>query len=450
MSEQTKEDNDKSDTASKEKSTSMETESSKDTDGQNGTAAKETTETKDVKTDDTAMKEESTDKTKEKEETEKEETDKSEETPKEGETKEYPKELLQKVAERLKFFFSDVNLRSDRFMKSTMDRHKNMMPLDIMGRFKTIQQHTTDPDVLKESVKVHCSDFLKINDEGIGRIEPYDFSKGAGSEVPLTLFVSNLPVSKSGMFYDCTVKEVIDLFSEYGKVALVRLRYMKDYKQREKKNAIGNAFVEFATMEAFEKAKKDLIEGDRTLVLKGKDLKVKAMADWLNQDKKDDKGDEEDEKMNDKEDVTTFEKGGVISLKAVPDDCSREAILEAIQGYNYIWKIESEEEKERQKTLSPLAKRNVHIDYSRLQPDGAIRFTNACILDHKDKIKELAEKLKLGEIKINNKSVGDAFILEGEEEEEYWKKVMEFHKRRSHQKRNKNNRHGRFNKRQRR
>lgn len=448
MSEPTKEENEKTETPDKVENANMETEGSEDINGQSGTDAKQTTDTKGGKAEDTTMKE-STDNTKEKDESKKEE--KKEES---KEQKEYPKEILEKVSERLKFFFSDVNLRSDRFMKSTMKDHNNMIPLETMGRFKTIQQHTTDPDVIKEAVKIHCNDFLKINEDGVGRIIPYDFSKGMGSEATQTLFVDNLPISKSEMFYDCTVPELIDLFSEFGDVALVRLRYHKDFKKREKKNAIGNAFVEFKDVEGFEKAKKDLIDGERTLVLKGKDLKVKAMQDWLNRGKKQNKDDndeeEEDEKLNDKDEDFTYEKGGVISLKAVPDDCSREAILEAIQPYNHIWKIALEEEKEKQKSLPPLAKRNVYIDYSRMQPNGAIRFTNACILDHRDKIKELAEKLKLGELKINDKAVGDAFVLEGVEEEEYWKKVVEFQKRRGVQKRKKNFRQGRGNKRQRR
>jgi len=365
--------------------------------------------------------------------------------------KEVSKEILEKIGERLQFFFSDVNLRSDRFMNQTMKNNKNMIPLQVMGRFKTIQQYSSDPSIIKEAAKAHCSDFLLVDENGVGRITPYDYEKGRGNDVPLTLFVDNLPVFKSGTFYDCTVREVIDTFKDYGKIALVRLRYTKEFK----KHALGSAFVEFATKEEFENAKKDLVDGEtpnRTLVLKGKDLKIKTMQDWMdrarnnrgNNDNRTEANDEEsqDEKLNDKdEDITSFEKGGVITLKGVADDCSRESILSAIQEFSYIWKVSDDnaEEKKKQNTLPPLAKRNVYIDYSRNQPDGAIRFTNVCISEHRDKIAELANKLKLGEIKISDKAVEDAFVLEGGEEEQYWKKVMQFQKMKNlHQKRKKN------------
>jgi len=377
---------------------------------------------------------------------------------------EFSKEIVQKVAERLRFFFSDVNLRSDRFMDLTMQRNHNMIPMETMGRFKTIQQYSSDPLVIEEAVKVHCADFLLVNEHGIGRKEPYDFKKGRGLDVPLSLFVDNLPVSNSGMFYDCTVPEVIDAFREYGKVALVRLRYMKDYKRREQKNACGNALIEFANQDDFKVAKEALVDGNppnRTIVLKGKDLKALTMEDWLkngrkcvdrskveinNTEEKDaakDDEESEDEELVDKEnDVTSFEKGGVISLQGIAKGCSREDILSAIQDYSDIWKVSDAnvEEITKQKSLLPLASRNVYIDYSREQTHGAIRFTNSCIIEHREKIAELAEKLKLGEIKIfNDEALENAFVLEGEEEVKYWEKVMEFKKRKTfHQKRKKN------------
>lgn len=475
MSEPTEVENKVKDTTMNEEKPEQNTEIPEESNGHNGTSEKEgtTNETKDVTSEQNkiTMKEESTENNiangNETKDDKKEENDdnnillnekikndekevKKEEPPQE--TKEVSKEVLAKVGERLQFFFSDVNLRSDRFMNNTMRYNQNMIPYEIMARFKTIQQYSSDPSIIKQAAHVHCSDFLRTDENGVGRIIPYDSEKGRGSDIPLTLFVDNLPLSNSGMSYDCTVRDIIDTFKDYGKVALVRLRYSKEFKRREKQNALGNSFVEFATKEEFDNAKKDLIDGqtpNRALVLKGKDLKITTMADWLEWDKNNRSNNYNKTERNDKksdpeklenEDVVSFEKGGVITLKGVPTDCSRESILSAIQEFSHIWKVPDDnvEEKVNQKTLTPLSKRNVFIDYSRNQPDGAIRFTNVCISEHKDKIAELANKLKLGEIKINHKAVEDASVLEGEEEEKYWKKVMEFQKmKNSHQKRKK-------------
>lgn len=165
------------------------------------------------------------------------------------------------------------------------------------------------------------------------------------------------------------------------------------------------------------------------------------MSEWVNRDKKnsdnedklskkrprkeENEGDEEDE-IEVPEYKVDWEKGCVVSLKGLPDGCDRESILGAIK--------DTCEKHEMDK--------NPYVDYSRGQPDGAIRFKKA--FEH---ISELVKLIKSGDIKICGEIVADAAVLDGEDEEKYWKEFAEFKRKRQQkyamEKRNKKRKGGR-------
>ena len=98
----------------------------------------------------------------------------------------------------------------------------------------------------------------------------------------------------------------------------------------------------------------------------------------------------------------------VIRLEGLPDSCDREAILSAVAtGLG----VDEEAVKSRK----------IYADFSRGQTEGAIRFP-----DSDDAIPQLAQKLKSGDLEISSTKVGDARILEGEEEKKYWDDFIEF------------------------
>ena len=92
--------------------------------------------------------------------------------------------------------------------------------------------------------------------------------------------------------------------------------------------------------------------------------------------------------------------GCVISVKGLPDECDREAILSAVKAYIG-------------------EKVSVRADYSRGMKDGAIRFDQP-----NDRIRSLANELNEGNVTINDKKVDSASILEGDEEETYYNEYI--------------------------
>jgi hypothetical protein len=304
-----------------------------------------------------------------------------------------------------------------------------------------------------EAAKTLCAEKLVVseNNEAIGLVEPFTLAQ-MDDNLPLSLYISNLPHSKNQ--YDVTTDDIRGLFKD-AKITLVKLRFGFDEnddseatndEQQDEKNAkspgkkkkrripTGSALVEFETVQDLEKEaadvltmkdgeklqpKRELKVGDTVLevmLLKEYvDSKKKRKAENSNGTKKDRNGN--DEGAADNEDtsstpakVFTFDwkPGCVIRIIGVPEDCSREAILETIARGMDI-------------SVEDVKKKSIYADYSRGQTDGAIRFP-----EPDPKIQELCEKLNAGALDVAGSKVESAKILEGEEEKSYWDAFIDF------------------------
>jgi hypothetical protein len=342
-------------------------------------------------------------------------------------------EVIEKLAGLLSFFFSDTNLRSDTFMKKEMKFNDGMVAIQKLLRFNSIKKITTDQEKIVQAVETSelLKPILMLNKDktSIGRINKFDINN-IKDNIPLTLFVKGLPtsnveISEDGKelppkSYAVQVDEVKQLFLEYGEIALVRLRYKKKLKKSDPTIAKGEAFIEYESEEMARKAAADLCKvGDaepkKRLTIKGNELFVQPMKEWLElkekeegeekSDKRKRKSSAEDEgkEAADDEFDIVWNPGCVISVKGFPDNCDREAIREAMKDY------------------VPSDPKELYLDFSRGQKSGALRFETPT-----DKIKELAEKLNSGEIEIIGCKVESAHVLEGEEEKTYWDNFKEF------------------------
>lgn len=330
----------------------------------------------------------------------------------------------EKVAERLDFFFSDANLRTDKFLRSiVMDTYAGgFCAIETLLKFNTIKSLTTDPAVVAEAAAT-CKK-LKINETktSIARTAPFteDMLK---DNVKVSLRISDIPMKDDA--YVNTRDEVKAVFEEFGKVAMVRLLTVYD-KNKSKRIAVGKGFVEFESIETFEKAAAELCAspGDagvkaetdakpnRVLKLGDSELRIKTMQQW--QDKRNAKRESRDKaKVGVKRDrdekakkveaeleaiefKLEWKKGCVIKLHGLAEGTDREKIIAVSKS------VVGEDAE-------------VRADYNRGDKDGKIRFG-----DHSDKIAELATKLNDGSATIGDTKVESASIMEGEEEEKYY------------------------------
>jgi RNA binding motif len=372
-------------------------------------------------------------------------------------------EVIKSVAERLRFFFSDANVRQDLFLRKflivkedALVGDKNLsagaVPIEALLRFNTIKQHTTDPKVVVKAVATLLSDKLEVKDEekSIARVKPFT-RELMDENIPLTLYVKNLPTKEvdnhgtKQLQYNVQMEDVRKLFESYGEVAIVKLRFKKsahsdddhhtdDIKAAEegggkkpiRRYPMGDCLVEFEDKESLDKAAADVVtlkEGEavaanRKLQIGDETLEVMTLRDYMDGLKKR-KRDKEGGKDGDgaggeaNEDTSEFtidwKQGCVVSLKGLPEACDREAILDAVMAACDLTKEAMKEKK-------------IYADYSRGQKDGAVRFPET------DLTKMFTEKVKSGDVKIGDTRLEQATVLEGDEEKKYWDDFVQFKK----------------------
>ena len=331
---------------------------------------------------------------------------------------------IENVVERLRFFFSDANLRRDKFMRNELAENDGKVTIESLLRFNSIKQHTEDAAVVAKAAKdASLADRIKLSEDekSIARVVPFDMET-MGSGVKFSIRVSNIPTEEvDGVAkYKVTRDEVKEMFDKYGPVALINMQH---FRKSGKIAAIGAAIIEYETVEAKEKAVADLVapadggedaKPANVIKIGDNELAVQTLEKWIEK-KKSNKSpskrgkDDAEIEVEYKKYELEWEKGRVISVKGVPEGCDREKIIAAIGAF-----FDVEADQVNDKLMA-------YVDYSRGQSDAAIRFKEA-----NDKIQDFAAKLADGTVKIDDAAVTSAAILEGEEEEKYYKDFIDF------------------------
>jgi lupus La protein len=334
-------------------------------------------------------------------------------------------ETVAAVAERLQFFFGNANLRKDNFLRKRLADNDNQVDVETLLKFNSIKALTSSAATVVRAAKTLPS-FLTVSDDSknLGRVEPFGEAQ-MNEHIPLTLLLKNIPFE--GQSYKLSVQEIRSFFEPLGEVALVKLGYSNSkHKGRKPK---GSCMVEFATQEGADAAAAAVATSrggadvdpapEKKLMVGDQQVSIVTLKDQIEFGAKDDKangaanhnGGGDDEGDDDEEEAIEWKKGSVISITGVPENCDREAILDAVA-----------------KALDCKAddlKGKVYVDYSRGQPTGAIRFDDPT----ENQVSDMCQKLASGDAQVAGAKVESAKVLEGEEEEKYWKDFAEFKKR---------------------
>jgi lupus La protein len=361
---------------------------------------------------------------------------------------------VEDVKDRLKFFFSDANVRQDFFIRKLLTRdggdNPKMVPIESLLKFNTIKRHTTKPALIIKAAK-GLSELLTLDEKGtaIGRVVPFTGDM-MNDNIPKSLYVKNLPLKATGgddspRQYDVTMDQVRELFDKYGEVTLVKLKWSSTIdgkgdedlighqKRQKKKFPVGCAMIEFLKKEDLEKAAEatltfkdgEKVEPKEKVVIGEEkvELEVMLLSQYIDIRKKEKEVDEkenggsnkrereEDDEEEDKDiPIFTFDwkPNCVIKMEGLPESCDREEILNTIATGMEI-------------SVNEVKARKVYADYSRGQTGGAIRFPECG-----DHIAKMATSLKNGELKIQDAKVEDARVLEGDEEKKYWDDFIAF------------------------
>lgn len=304
-------------------------------------------------------------------------------------------ELTEKIIKQIEYYFGDINLSKDKFLQEETQKDSGWVPLETMIKFNRLKQLTTDFKVIVDALKQSTSDLLEIDEENlkIRRARPLPEN--------LSEFETNLKqntVYVKGFSSEMSLDDLYSFFDQHGKVLQIFMKRFPATRQFK-----GSVFVTFETNEQMKKFM-DLEEIKHNDQVLSKELqedylkrkapqleKIKEIKAKKEQQKKDKiKQKQEAEEAFLKEKLTL---GAILHVKNIPEDSTRESLKELFDNYGKV----------------------KYSDYSKGQTEAFIRFSE------ENKAKEVLETVK--ELKIKDQLL-ELRVVEGEEEENYWKQLL--------------------------
>lgn len=326
-------------------------------------------------------------------------------------------DLDKKIIRQIEYYLSDVNMVRDKFLKNEITKDDGWIPLSVLITFKRLQSLTTDFEMIIGALKKSQSGLIEIdeNDKKIRR-DPKRPVPSSQAELDLalrtrTVFVKGFPKSDA-----VNIDKLLVFFEKFGSIESIQMK-----KQFKSKDFSGAVFVVFST----EEKAKDFIDQSKENPIKYEDgsalecslqddhYKKKALeaangGDTDREKRANDKQSKKEKRKDDLEKKTNehLEKlnnenlaGALIHLGDLAPETTRELIKEKLTPF----------------TKMPW------VDFNKGDPEAWVRLNEA------NTAKDVLEKVLAagdGKLVINNKEV-TCRVVEGEEEDKFWKEANE-------------------------
>ncbi|XP_050685458.1 la protein homolog [Leptidea sinapis] len=325
-------------------------------------------------------------------------------------------DLESSIIRQVEYYFGDVNLPRDKFLKEQINLDDGWVPLDIMIKFNRLAKLTLDTDVIANALSKSTSGLLEISeDNNKVRRNP---------ELPIPEMneerrkeLSSRTIYAKGFPKDAVLDDILTFFKKFNDVENIIMRRYQD-RQTKKKNFKGSVFVTFKTKEQAQKLieEKDSLKYNDTqlIILWQEEYVNKKQEEYLamKENKQKKTQEKEQKQVNDEKDNLKLPNGAVLFFSECKDKLTREKIKEA---------------------LTNLGADVAYIDFNSGDTQGWVR------LSKENAAKELAEKIPDGIIKIDDTDIKFK-LIEGDEEKAYLEKTIdEMAKRRKNMKNFKQN-----------
>ncbi|KAI5179724.1 lupus La protein [Nematocida sp. AWRm80] len=130
------------------------------------------------------------------------------------------------ICKQIEFYFSDANIVRDQFLKTTIEAHNGVVPLEIINKFNRVKKHNKTVEELEEILKE--SKELQVVNKSIKRIKPIPSLEEHKAE-NRTFIVKPVPVEL----------EVDDIFNLFGDLKTKIARVVrKKIRAEEKKTSV--------------------------------------------------------------------------------------------------------------------------------------------------------------------------------------------------------------------
>lgn len=300
--------------------------------------------------------------------------------------------LKNSIRKQVEFYFSDSNYPKDKFLRSQAAQNdQGWVPISIVATFTRMKKISEDLELIKQAVKE--STVLEVSTDGanVRRTAPLPEQD---THIARTIYAKGFP--ETGY----TIEDVESVFGKLGKILSVRIRKMKDGKQKP------SSFIEFATPEDAEAAAsaKSQFGGQDLVVMKKSEYAEKKKQERKEKEGKskrkaedqgtDNNNTEKKHKKDDKEVKEARISQAIVRIENVGKDATRELVKEIFEPFGVV----------------------EYIDYRTGETDGYVRMGSS----------ELATAAIEGLTKEGKEIAGSKTtfsLLPAEDEKKYWDKV---------------------------
>ncbi|XP_057304678.1 lupus La protein homolog B-like [Hydractinia symbiolongicarpus] len=298
-------------------------------------------------------------------------------------------DLDKKLIRQIEYYFGDVNLPRDKFLQEKIPEDDGWITLECLTTFNRVKKLSTDLAEIAKALKKSDSGLLEINDVDFKVRRSPDKPLPDHSD-PMVRKASKLKTLYMKGFPDTYTLDNIQEFFDKLEVKSIFIKLRTNDERKFK----GSIFIEFTTQEEAEK-----LLNDKELKCEDQLLVVMTRDDYFKK-KNESRKNPEDEQKNAEEDRKTHRKPGcALYFKNVGEGTSREDL----------------------KTLFGEHEKIAWVDFNRGETEGFVRFHDEGAAQKAiDAVKAASD----GKIMINGVE-STLRVIEGEEEENYWKMVDE-------------------------
>lgn len=311
-------------------------------------------------------------------------------------------ELSDKIIKQIEYYFGDVNLSKDKFLQEETQKDSGWVSLETLIKFNRLKQLTTDFQVIVDSLKKSESQLLEIDEENkkIRRAKPLpdNLSEFETNLKQNTVYVKGFPDSVG-------LDELYKYFETYGKVLQIFMRRFPANKKFK-----GSVFVTFETSEQMKKFldAEEVKYENEVLHRESQEAYLIRKAPQIEKikegklKKEQQKEDRIKQKQEAEEAYLREQKvlGAILHLKGCNEETTRENLKELFDNYAKV----------------------AFIDFNKGMAEAYVRFKEA------NKAKEALDKAiasqnNEGQLHVKSAKL-EPRVLEGDEEEEYWKMLI--------------------------
>ncbi|CAB3231458.1 unnamed protein product [Arctia plantaginis] len=308
-------------------------------------------------------------------------------------------ELESAIIRQVEYYFGDVNLSRDKFLREQVLLDDGWVPLEILIRFNRLAQLSKDADVIAKALHKSTSNLLEISEDNKKVRRNPDMPVPEMNEERRKEITARTIYAK-GFPKDSILDDLLKYFSQFEQVENV---IMRKYVEKSSKHRLfkGSVFATFKTKEQAEKflnTKGHKYQDNELIILWQENYVQQKQEEYMSK-----KGQKE-KKIKEKEKESNAEKedfklptGTVLHFSEGTETMKREDVKEA---------------------LTPLGADIAYIDFKVGDKEGWVR------LAKENTAKELAEKMTDDKVKINDAEVVFK-VLEGDEEKIYLDKTIE-------------------------